>query len=220
MDKKLIIFGTGSLAELAHFYFTHDSPYDPVAFTVSAEHQKSDRAFGLPVVAFEEVEETYPPEDYALFVAVGYRRMNQLRAEYFERAKEKGYELASYVSSKATHWQTLSVGVNTFIFEANNIQPFTTVGDNVIMWSGNHIGHHGSIGDHVFVTSHVVISGHVRVEPYCFFGVNATVRDAVTIGARSLIGAGALVMRSTEPGELYVPARTKPDSRRTDEIDF
>ena len=39
-----------------------------------------------------------------------------------------------------------------------------------------------------------VVSGSCRIDEYCFFGVNSTLRDGLTIGKRCVIGAGALVM--------------------------
>ena len=153
-----------------------------------------------------------------MFVAVGYAGVNQVRAAICDEAKAKGYTLISYVSSKATTWGDTQIGDNCFIFEDNTIQPFVTIGDDCVLWSGNHVGHHVTIGDHCFITSHVVISGHVRVGSYSFLGVNATVRDAISIGEANIIGAGALIMRSTDDREVYVPQRTKPHPRSSDEI--
>lgn len=220
MTKKLLIFGTGSVAEVAHFYFTHDTPYEVVAFTAHGDRIERDNLFGLPVLPFEEIHETHPPDEHQMFVAIGYTGVNRLRAGIYFEAKAMGYDFATYVSSKCTHWGDISIGENSFIFEQNNIQPFVTIGNNVIMWSGNHVGHHSRIGDHCFVTSHVVISGHVRIEPYCFLGVNATLRDDISIGEACVIGAGAVIMRSTNAKELYVPERTRPDERTTDQIRF
>jgi sugar O-acyltransferase (sialic acid O-acetyltransferase NeuD family) len=213
-----VIFGTGPFAECAWFYFTHDSEHDVVGFTVDESRLDRDELLGLPVVAFEEVAARFPPDGYAMFVAVGYARVNRVRADVYARAKSAGYELATYVSSKATTWPDLDVGDNSFIFEDNTIQPFTSIGNDVVMWSGNHFGHHSTIGDHCFVTSHVVISGNVTVGPYCFIGVNATIRDSVSIAEACVIGAGALIMKSTEPREVYAPARTKPHGRTSDQI--
>jgi sugar O-acyltransferase (sialic acid O-acetyltransferase NeuD family) len=213
-----VIFGTGSFAECAHFYMTHDSDHEVVAFTVNESHLDRVTLQGLPVVAFEGVEGRYPPTEFSMFVAVGYARVNRLRAELCAQARGLGYELITYVSSKATTWPGLEIGANCFVFEDNTIQPFGHIGDDVVLWSGNHVGHHATIGDHCFITSHVVVSGHVDVGAYSFIGVNATLRDSITIGESNVIGAGAIIMRSTGDREVYVPGRTKPDPRTSDEI--
>ena len=215
---RLIVFGTGGLAQVARFYFERDSPHEVVGFTV--DEPQAAGFEGLPLVAFSEVAECFPPDGHAMFVAVGYRQVNRMRAELCGRARALGYELVSYVSSKATHWGDTRIGDNCFVLEDNTIQPFVSLGDGVVLWSGNHIGHHASIGDYCFVTSHVVISGYTRVGDYSFIGVNATLRDDITIGRANVIGAGAIIMRSTADGEVYVPARTKAAPRRSDELGF
>ena len=215
---KVVVFGVGQWADLAHFYLTHDSPHEVAAFTVDRDYLPGDAHQGLPVVAFEEAEEHYPPDEYEMFVPVSFKRMNHLRAEKFTAAKEKGYGLVSYVSSKATTWPGFECGENCFIFEDNTVQPFVEIGDDVVMWSGNHIGHHTVIKDHVMVTSHVVISGACTIEPYCFFGVNATVRDETVVARETLVGAGSLILRDTKEFEIYKAQGTKPSKVRSDRL--
>ena len=215
---NVVVFGTGQWADLAHFYLTHDSPHEVAAFTLDRDYLQGAEHRGLPVVAFEEVEEHYPPDTYEMFIPISFKRMNHLRAEKFGAAKEKGYRLVSYVSSKATTWPGFVCGENCFIFEDNTVQPFVEIGDDVVLWSGNHIGHHTVIKDHVMVTSHVVISGACTVEPYCFFGVNSTVRDETVVARETLVGAGAVILRDTKEFEIYKAEGTKPSKVRSDRL--
>ena len=211
MTAPLVLFGTGQIAELAAFYFAHDSDRRVVAYTVDGAYAAEPTLRGLPVVPFEEIERAFPPDRHAMFVAVSYSGMNGLRAGKFREARGKGYALAHYVSSKATVWPGFEPRANQFILEDNTIQPFARVGENVTLWSGNHVGHHSSIGDHTFVSSHVVISGNVTVGERCFLGVNATLRDGIRIGDGTLIGAGSLVMNDTD-GDALLAAKATPAS--------
>jgi sugar O-acyltransferase (sialic acid O-acetyltransferase NeuD family) len=192
--RPLVIVGASAFAQIAYEYFTHDSPYDVVAFSVEQAYLTDDTMLGVPVVPFETVEARYSPAEHSFFVAATYTEGNRLRARLYEAAKAKGFAPASYVSSRAFVWRNCRIGEHCFIFEGNVVQPFVTVGNNVVLWSGNHIGHHSTIGDHCFVSSHVVISGFVDVGPSTFMGVNATVANNVSIGARCVIGAGALIL--------------------------
>jgi sugar O-acyltransferase (sialic acid O-acetyltransferase NeuD family) len=216
--SKVVIFGLGRWSELAHFYLTHDSPHDVVGFTVDEEYLDGEEFMGLPVVAFEDVEKTFPPGPIAMFVPISFKRMNHLRADRCREAREKGFALISYVSSKATVFPDFSCGENCFILEDNTIQPFVEIGDDVVMWSGNHVGHHSVIGDHVMITSHVVISGGCAIGPHSFIGVNATIRDESVIGRESLIGAGVTILADTEPFSVFKHAGTAPAGFRSDEI--
>jgi len=138
-----------------------------------------------------------------MFIAVGYSKLNKVRTQKYHQAKEKGYQLVSYVSSKATLLTELPIGENCFILEDNTIQPFVTIGNNVTLWSGNHIGHHVKIADNNFISSHVVISGGVQIQENCFIGVNATLRDHITISENCVIGAGSLILHDTQPNGVY-----------------
>ena len=96
--KKIIIFGSDAFAQVAHFYFTKDSPYDVVAFTAHERFLKNKELFGLPVLPFETIETNYPPSKFSMFVAIAYSKINHVRAKVFEEAKSKGYNLVSYVN--------------------------------------------------------------------------------------------------------------------------
>lgn len=203
--RKIVIFGTEDFADLAYEYFTHDSEYEVVAFTADRAYLTDAEKFGLPVVPFENIEASFPPDQNSLFVAVVYARLNQVRKEICDRAKEKGFKLATYVSSKAFIWHNVVIGENCFVFEDNTVQPFVKIGDNVVLWSGNHIGHHSRIGDHVFLTSHVVVSGWVEIGDYCFVGVNVTLANNTRIGERCWISHGACLGGEVPAGSLVKP---------------
>ena len=208
MKKKLIVFGSGDIAQLAHFYFTSDSNYEVVAFTVDAAYIDRQTLFGAPVLPFETIAASHSPENHDFFVALSYSKLNAVRKEKYLAAKALGYHLTSYISSHATVLNAGLIGENCFIFEDNTIQPFVTIGNNVTLWSGNHIGHHSTIHDHTFIASHVVISGGVEIGEQCFIGVNATLRDHIKVGDKCVIGAGALLLADAEPEGLYIGSAT------------
>ena len=200
---KVIIFGVQDFAELAHYYLEIDSNHEVIAFCVNQEYLPSEKELkGLPIVAFEEVEKHYPVGEFRFFAPMAPQNMNRLREKIYLEIKSKGYELISYISSKATIFDN-EIGENCFILENNTIQPFTKIGNNVILWSGNHIGHHSVIEDHVMFTSQVVLSGHCKVEKYSTLGVNATIRDGIVIAEGTFVAMAASIIKNTEPWGLY-----------------
>ena len=215
--KDLIIFGAGDAAEVAYYYFKNDTPYTVKAFSVDAEYLAEETFCGLPAGPWEEIEKQYPSTEYDVFIALGYSRLNELRKKKYAEAKALGYTLASYVSSRATVLNDGNIGENCFILEDNTIQPFVAIGNNVTLWSGNHVGHHSVIRDHVFIASHVVISGRVDIGESCFIGVNATLRDHIKVGDKCVIGAGALLLADAEAEGVYIGSATQrsraPSSR-------
>jgi len=207
--KNLIIFGIGQIGEVIHYYFTQEGGRQVVAFSVDDAYRTADTLFGLPVVPFEEIQASYPPDTHEFFVAIGFLQVNKARESKVREVEAKGYTLANHVSPRASIWSQFKVNPNTIIMENNVIQPFVTIGRNVIMWSGNHVGHHTSISDHCFISSHVVISGGVRIGEGTFVGVNATIRDGVSIGARNVLGAGTLVLADTPDNAVFMGAATE-----------
>lgn len=207
--KKLLIFGVGDIAELAFFYFNNDSEYSVEGFCLDKNFRKNDEFCGLPLIDFEDIQQKYDTNAYSVFIALSYTKMNDLRSKKVAEAKLKGYRIASYVSSRATIFSDFNCGDNCFILENNTIQPFVKIGENVTLWSGNHIGHHSVIKNNCFISSHVVISGGVIVGENCFVGVNATVNDHIEIGDYSLIASGALINKNTTSYGVFVGAPFK-----------
>ena len=208
MTSPLVIFGGSEIAEVAHYYFSKDTNYDVIGFTVDGAYVTQDRFCELPVIPFEELPSRHPASSCSLFIALSYSKLNSVRMTKYQAAKALGYTCPSYVSSKASVLNAHRIGENCFILEDNTIQPFATIGDNVTLWSGNHIGHHACIGDHSFISSHVVVSGGVTIGQQCFIGVNATIRDHVNIGDRCVIGAGALLLHDADSDGVYIGGET------------
>jgi sugar O-acyltransferase (sialic acid O-acetyltransferase NeuD family) len=209
--RKLIIFGNRDLAQLTNFYMLNDDYYhrrfEVVGYTINKEFIDLSKEEDQRLIPFETINQTHPPKDYSLFIPVS---NNKLREKLYKEAKEKGYTLISYVSSKCTCFAWF-IGENCFIQEDNTLQPYTHIGNNTILWAGNHIGHHSIIEDNCFITSHVVISGHCIIKNGSFLGVNSTLRDGITIGENSIVGMGSVVTKSIPNNEIWIgsPAKKK-----------
>lgn len=201
--KPLVLVGTGHISEILTHYFNR------CATIVAYAMDDAPKVFlGKPVVPFKNVENFYPPSDFDMFIAVGYKKLNYLRAHYYNKAKDKGYTLVNYVDPAAVVNPTVKMGDNVFIFELNNIQYDVTLGSDVLLWSANHIGHSAVIKDHVYIASHVVISGFCQIGEYTFVGVNAAFADSISIGRDCLIGMGANVVKSVPDRKIIVPSKS------------
>lgn len=204
--RELVIIGTGGNADMAYECFKKDSCHIVKAFAVEREYLDSGEKFGLPVLPFENLEDILPPDRYAAFVAVGYAKLNRLRARLYGEAKAKGYDLLSYVSSQAFVWDNVKIGDNCLILEDNVLQYDVEIGNNTWLWSGNHVGHCAKIGNHVFIASHVVISGSCEIGDYCFCGVNSAFANDIMVGRNCVVGMGANVKHDVPAGSvLSVP---------------
>lgn len=207
--KKVVMFGTGMLAQVYHAALTEDSPYEVCAFTVHERHLHEPRLMDLEVVPFEKMETDYPPDEFAMIIAVGYKRVNRARAEIFSECKGKGYRLISHVSSSASLQGQIEVGENTFIGDNCVIRTFTKIGNDVVVGGSCYIGQHTVISDHCFVSQCASLGGNIQVDPYTFIGQNATIRNFVHIAANCVIGAGTVILEDTKEHEVYKAVGTE-----------
>jgi sugar O-acyltransferase (sialic acid O-acetyltransferase NeuD family) len=192
-NQKLVIIGDSAFAEVAYEFFTNDSTYEVVAFSVEQNYLKRKALFDLPVVPFENLEELYPPSGHHVFVAVVFTQANRLRTRLYLEAKGKGYQLAFYVSSHALVPDNAQVGEHSFICEATVVQPHAKIGDNVVLWSGNQISHHAVIKSNCFTLPHAVVCEFAQIGENCVIGANATILANVKIGDDCHVAAGALI---------------------------
>ena len=215
--QKIIIFGTGELAQRI-FYYLRDSEDKVVAFSANESNIDSNELLGLPVVAFENIEEKYSPEEFSMCIALAYSDMNKKRAKFFDEAKSKGYELYSYVHPSTKIWDEFEMGENCFILAENIIQPFVKIGDNVLIGSNNLISHNTVIENNCFLTSNITLGGHITVGSNSFIGLSATINQRIKIGKECIIGAGTLITKDVNDKEVYAENSSKKLPQSSDEI--
>lgn len=210
MRKELIIFGTGKIAEVLHYYATEECGFNVTAFCVDAAFNKEKTFLEKPVCSFEAVENEYPASSYDMFIAVGYQNLNELRRQKCEDAIKKGYQLVSIISPLANLPKNVKVGFNCFIMPPAIVHPCVTLGNNVFVWSGAMVGHHSAIGDDCWLTSNCSIGGNVVTGNKCFIAMGATVSHSVTIGRECFLGANSLVTKNMDDGQVVIAESSKP----------
>ena len=206
--KKVVIFGTGELAQRIFFYLK-DSDDQVIAFCANKSKIDKEELLGLPVIAFENIEETFPPTEFSMFIALAYSEMNKKRTKFFNEAKNKGYELYSFVHPSTKIWDEFEMGENCFILANNVIQPFVKLGNNVLIGSNNLISHNTTIGDNCFITSNVTMGGHITMGKNCFVGLSATINQRIKIGDECIIGAGTIITKDINDKEVYAENSSK-----------
>jgi sugar O-acyltransferase (sialic acid O-acetyltransferase NeuD family) len=205
-DGKLVIIGAGETAAIAYEYFTMIRRSASAVFVLKGSTSKRIPFSGFLLSRWMKSSVFSLSPEFSAFVAISSTQLNRLRIRLFRAVKEMGYVCPSYISSRAFVWHNVEIGENCFIFENNTVQPFVKIGDNVVIWSGTHIGHNTTIRDNCFISSHVVISGFCDIGENCFLGVNSTVINNITIAKDCFIGAGALIQNDTEEGRFYKTA--------------
>ena len=210
MKKGLVIFGIGKIAEVVYYYAKEECKYNVVGFTVDEQYKKLETFQGLPVEAFEKIELTYPPEQFDMFVAVGYHDLNKLRESKCAEAMAKGYQLVSVISPKVNLPTNVTTGWNCFIMPPSLVHPCVQIKNNVFVFSGAMVAHHSVIEDNCWLTSCCNISGNVKLGANTFVAVNATVGHSVSIGKNCFLGANSLVTKNLEDEKVVISESSKP----------
>lgn len=200
MDK-IIIFGIGSMAKVMHYFFTRDSAFEVVGFTVDKAYITGEKFCNLEVVAFENVEDRFPPAAYKMFIAIGPSKMNDLREQKFNEAKERGYTLVSYVSKFAICNSEL--GENCFVGDMAIVNPFVEIGMNNIFHEGTILSNDSVIGNNCYVAPKVSVSTYSKVGDNCVIGTGAVIKTNVSVAPRTLVGATCYISKDTQEEGVY-----------------
>ena len=189
------------------------------AFTVERQYIHDDLFQGRPLIPFENISQLFPPSDFNMIIAVGYLKLNTVRAKKLEEAKNLGYEIRNYISPNCLIDRKMIVGENSEIHEGAIMRGNIKLGSDVIISAGVAIGHDALIGSHSFIAAGVVTGGNISIGDYCVIGLGAILRDGISIAAGTFIGAGAVVVSDiAEPGLYYGNPAKKQDKSPSDVV--
>jgi len=214
----IVMFGTGEGARLATRYFAEQGLHNIVAYVVDNNHRVEKRFLEAETITLGELASRFPSNEVKIFVALGFRGMNGLRAAKYTEIKEMGYSFASYIDPSNKLPAETVIGENCFILANQSIDRDVVIGNNVTMWSGCHVGDRSRIGNHVWMSSHVCLNGDVVIDSRCFLASNCCISPNIKLAERSFIGANALITADTSSGAVHVvsstPAHPIADSER------
>ena len=210
MKKPIVLFGNGKIADVIYYFFNNHSDREIVASTIDSHYLENPSWNNLPTYAFENINETHPPEEFDMFIALGYQDLNRLREEKCKLARSMGYSLASYIYPHSGIPLDFKYGDNCFVMSNVLIHPCVEFRNNIFAWSGAMIGHHSVIQDNCWLTSCCNISGGVNIGKNCFLAVNSTVANSVEIADECFIGSNTLITKCTKPSEVYLQQANAP----------
>lgn len=173
------------------------------------ESQAGSTLLGHPVAHEPEVLENLEQES-EFFVAIGDARARRRITEQWLAA---GHRPATVIHPGAIVSPHARLGAGTCVLAGAVIQAGAVVGSSSIINTLASADHDCEVGDYAHLAPRSALAGQVRVGPECWIGLGAVVREGITIGARTLVGAGAVVVRDLPADvEAYgVPAQVIRD---------
>lgn len=213
--KPLVIFGTGRLADLV-FNLLGNKSNSVKAFTLDREYIDARTHFSKVVIPYDEVMNRYPPDEFNMFCAVGYKDM-RMRKSIYERIKNDGYKLINIIGEKISSTNEMILGDNNLIFNGAYIGSNGIIGNNNIMRPMMYLGHLHNVGDHNYFAPGCNIGGNCSIGNLNFIGIGSTILDSKKIGNEVLVAGGSVVVKDCKDFTLYAgnPANEKRNHKQT-----
>lgn len=116
---------------------------------------------------------------------------------------------ATFVARSARIGASSDVGIGGILLDSVVVTADARVGRHVVVMPNCTITHDDVLEDFCTLAAGVALGGTVRVGEAAYLGMNAAVRQGLTIGAESTIGMGAVVIRDVPGHQTWagVPAR-------------
>jgi len=206
--QKLVVVGNSISAEIMNEYLKHDSRYEIAAFSVDADFIKTDELFGRPLVDLKSLPQTYPADQYHLLMAIGYGNLNRNREQIFDRVKEMGYQVETYIHPDAKVYTT-TIGEGCLIMPNAFVDVCSEIGTNTVIWGNCSVAHHAKVSSSCWLATGCVVSGSACIDKNTFLGISSIVVNDVKVGSYNIIGAGAMVVKNTEDYDVYISGQTE-----------
>jgi sugar O-acyltransferase (sialic acid O-acetyltransferase NeuD family) len=168
-------------------------------------------------IAFHDDDPAIPTPSIAELSRTGFEEFiiaigaNATRALCFEEAIRAGFRLALCIHPTAWISPEASIGEGTVVMARAVVQSNARIGKNCIINTGAIVEHDCIVGDHTHLSPSVTLGGAVTVGEYVHMGIGAIAIPGSRIGDRSIIGAGAVVLREipSDVTALGIPARVR-----------
>lgn len=219
MGLKLIIMGTTPFSIMLYKIIEKEQFASVLAFTTGRAFMDKTELEGIPIVAFEELSDSFDMNQCMILNTIGYSQMNDIRKKVFFQIREEGYKLCTFISANANVY-TDKIGDGSIIMPGAFVGPYVELGVSDIIYANVSLTYHITIGDFVFIGSGCVVGGNVKIGDNCFVGLNSTIKNKAKIPSYTLIGSGTNILSSITEGKgaVYVgnPARCLADKRSVD----
>lgn len=196
MSKKINIVGGGGhakvvieIAELLGYEIT--GIYD--------QNDKVTEILKYPVLHnFSDI-----PKNKKLFFALGSNQNRKKNAENFHS------EYSNLIHPSAIISKNIDLGVGNAVMAGVVINSSCKIGNHCIINTSSSIDHDCELGDYVHISPQVALAGNVKVLEGAQIGIGASVKQNITIGKWSVVGAGSVVIKDVPDNVVVVgnPAR-------------
>ncbi len=168
------------------------------------ERRHGDLVGGLPILGPTLLAATM--SDAKVVVCTGNPRDFGSRRRIVERLRLDADRYATLVHPAASiAWDT-RIGAGTVVLAATVTTAAVSIGAHVAIMPSCVLTHDDVVDDFATLGAAVRLSGGVHVGAGAYVGAGTLVREGADLGARCLVGMGAVVLRSVPPDEVWIGA--------------
>ena len=120
----------------------------------------------------------------------------QVRKKIYEQLSEYRHHWPSIIHPFAYVDPSVIIGEGSVVFSGAVVQVDSNIGSHVVINTGANVDHDCKIGNFANISPGVSLAGNVRIGEEVFFGINATAIQGTSVGNKSIIGAGAVVINN------------------------
>lgn len=207
------VYGSGGFArEVA--WLAHDCGREVVCF-IDDDPSKTGRILhDIPVMSCTDAAERFPEA----LVAAGIGSPSA-RESVIGKAVRHGFRLAMLIHPRVERSSRITCGDGVVICAGSILTTDIVVGNHVQINLDCTIGHDVELDDYATLAPGVHVSGYVSIGRRAYIGTGATIINGtadcrLTIACDAVVGAGACVTRSVEPGVTVVGVPAKPIAKR------
>jgi sugar O-acyltransferase (sialic acid O-acetyltransferase NeuD family) len=205
ISKPVLLFGAGGLAaDIADI--VQRAWNVPVAGLVVDRPSDEEQPEGEPpILQWDDVSSR--GDSFICVAAIG----RPHRRPFLEKAEAAGFHFATLIDPSAQIFPSAVIEPGCVIGAGSIVAARARIGRHVFLNRGVAIGHHTQISEFCSIQAGAGLGGFCHIEEETEIGIGATVIDRITIGARSFVGAGSVVVKDCAPDSksLGNPARER-----------
>lgn len=215
-DRKLLLYGNGPHTRVIYGYLHELSILS--GFIVDdhvVHHQPVIGNFSVTPLSRAVTE--FPPDEYAVLVALAFRDFNDLRKDRTNALRQLGYRTASFIDQSVRLPKTYSIAENCIVIDHVALNDGVTIQEGSFVSSGAMLGHDSVLEPYSWVGSGVALAGGVAIGASSILGLNCSVKQNTKLGHHTLVFPNTFVNADTKPYDVIASDpghRLSVDSRR------
>lgn len=142
----------------------------------------------------------------SMIIAIG---NNRTRLEKMNMFEEMGFQFPPIIHPSCVVSKSARIGNGTVLCAGVIVNALSEIGRACIINTAATIDHQCILDDGVHVSPGANLAGGVRVGQECWIGLGAAIKQCTTIGDRSIVGMGSVVIRDVPPDVTVVGSPAK-----------